>query len=199
MNLQERVTRILKQPKQEWPVIEAEPTDIATLYKSYIIPLAAIPVVCNFIGRIVFGISLPFVGRYRFGVAEALRAAIFEYIGALVGAFVAAFIVSKLAPTFGSRDDQRQALKLVAYSSTPVWIAGVLNLIPLLSVLVIFAALYCIYIYYLGVPVMMKTPPEKVVPYMVVSVLVIIVVYFVLAMIMGMAGGVGGMMSGGAL
>ncbi|MBI2222817.1 MAG: YIP1 family protein [Acidobacteria bacterium] len=199
MNLQERVTRILKQPKQEWPVIEAEPTDIATLYKSYIVPLAAIPVVCNFIGRVVFGMPVPFVGRYRFGVGEALRAAVFEYIGALVGAFVAAFIVSKLAPTFGSRDDQRQALKLVAYSSTAVWIAGVLNLVPALSVLVIFAAVYCVYVYYLGVPVMMKTPPDKVIAYMVVSVLVVIVVYFVLALIMGVAGGVGGMMSGGAL
>lgn len=199
MNLQERVTRILKQPKQEWPVIEAEPTDAATLYKSYIVPLAAIPVVCNFIGRVVFGISVPFVGRYRFGVGEALRMAVFEYIGALLGVFVAAFIVSKLAPTFASRDDQRQALKLVAYASTPVWVAGVLNLIPILSVLIIVAAIYCIYVYYLGVPVMMKTPADKVIPYMVVSVLVIIVVYVVLGMIMGMAGGAGSMMSGRAI
>jgi hypothetical protein len=199
MNLQERVTRILKQPKQEWPVIEAEPTDVATMYKSYIVPLAAIPVVCNFIGRVVFGVSVPFVGRYRFGVGDALRAAVFEYIGALVGVFVAAMVVSKLATTFASRDDQNQAVKLVAYASTPVWIAGVLNLIPLLSVFIIFAALYCIYVFYLGVPVMMKTPPDKVVPYMAVSVVVIIVVYFVLAFIMGIAGGVGGMMSGGAL
>lgn len=196
MNLQERVTRILKQPKQEWPVIEAEPTDVATLYKSYIVPLAAIPVIASFIGRVVVGVSVPFVGRYRFGVATALRAAVFEYIGALVGVFVAAFIVAKLAPTFNSREDQVQALKLVAYSSTPVWIAGVLNIIPMLAVFIFFAALYCVYVFYLGVPILMKTPQEKVVPYMVVSVVVIILVYLVVGFFMAMAGGVGGMMGG---
>jgi len=189
MNLQERVTRILKQPKQEWPVIEAETTDTMTLYRSYIVPLAAIPAICGLIGMVVIGVSLPFVGRYRYGIAEALRVEIFQYIGQLIGCYVAALIVSKLAPTFGSRDSQIQALKLVAYATTPVWIAGVLNLVPVLAVLVVFAAIYSVYLFYLGVPVLMKTPPDKVVAYMVVSVLVIIVVWFVIGMILGLAGG----------
>lgn len=189
MSLQERVTRILKQPKLEWPVIEAEPTDIATLYRSYVVPLAAIPAICGFIGMVVIGISLPFVGRYRYGVGEALRVEVFQYIGQLIGCYVSAFIVAKLAPTFSSRDDQVQALKLVAYSMTPVWIAGVLYLIPMLSFLILLAAIYGIYLYYLGVPVLMKTPQEKVIPYMVVSVIVIIIVSFVIGAILGLAGG----------
>lgn len=189
MSLQERVTRILKQPKLEWPVIESEPTDIATLYRSYIAPLAAIPAICGVIGMVVIGISLPFVGRYRYGIAEALRVEIFQYIGQLIGCYVAAFIIAKLGPTFSSRDDQVQALKLVAYSTTPVWIAGILNLIPMLAVLIVFAAIYSIYLFFLGMPVLMKTPQEKVIPYMVVSVLVIIVVWFVIGAILGIAGG----------
>jgi hypothetical protein len=191
MNLQERVTRILKQPKTEWPVIEAETTDTATLYRSYIAPLAAITPIATMIGMVVIGVSLPFVGRYRYGVGEALSAGIFQYIGALLGCYLAAFVVSKLAPTFSSRESLIQALKLVAYSYTPVWIAGVLYIIPMLGILVIFAALYSVYVFYLGMPVLMKTPQEKVIPYMIVSVLVIIVVGFVLAMILGLAGGAG--------
>ena len=188
MSLQERVTRIVKQPKQEWPVIEAEPTDTATLYKAYIIPLAAIPVICQFIGLVVIGVSVPLVGRYRWGVGDALVMAVFQYISQLVMVFVSALIIAKLGPTFASRDDQAQALKLVAYSMTPVWIAGVLNLIPMLAILILFAGIYGIYLCYLGVPVLMKTPGEKVIPYMVVSVLVIIVVSFVLSVIIGLAG-----------
>ena len=189
MNLQERITRILKQPKIEWPVIEAEPTDVATLYRSYIAPLAAIPAICGFIGMVVIGYSVPFVGRYRFGVAEALRVEVVQYIGQLIGCFLGALIVAKLGPKFNSRDDQVQALKLIAYSTTPVWLAGVLNLIPALSVLTIFAGIYAIYLYYLGLPVLMKTPAEKVIPYMVVSVLVTIVVWIVLGLILGLVGG----------
>ena len=188
MNLQERVTRILKQPKQEWPVIEAEATNAATLYTSYIAPLVAIPVVCQFIGLVVIGVSVPFVGRYRWGVGDALGMAIVQYIGQLVGVFISAFILTKLAPTFASRDDQTQALKLVAYSMTPVWVAGVLNLIPMLAVLIVFAGIYGIYLCYLGVPVLMKTPADKVIPYMVVAVVIIIVVSFIVSFIIGAVG-----------
>jgi hypothetical protein len=189
MNLQERVTRILKQPKIEWPVIESEPTDTATLYRSYIAPLAAIPAICGFIGMVVIGMSLPFVGRYRYGIAEALRVEIFQYVAQLIGCYVAAFVVAKLGPTFASRNDQVQALKLVAYSMTPVWLAGVLNLVPVLSPLVIVAGLYSIYLFYLGVPILMKTPGEKVIPYMVVAVLVTFVIWFIIGAILGLAGG----------
>ncbi|HSL22516.1 MAG TPA: Yip1 family protein [Vicinamibacterales bacterium] len=189
MNLQERARRIITQPKLEWPVIEAEATDVATLYKSYILPLAAIPAIAMFIGLVVFG------GRW-IGVTYALRAALFQYIGQLVGVYVSAFIVAKLAPQFASRDDQVQALKLIAYSSTPVWVAGVLYIIPPLGLLVIVAALYSIYVCYLGVPVLMKTPQDKVIPYLVVSVLVIIVVMFVLSFILGAIGGAASVTSG---
>lgn len=193
MNLQERVTRILKQPKAEWPVIEAETTDIATLYRSYIAPLAAIPAVCSFIGMVVIGISVPFVGQYRYGFAQALRVELLQYIGQLIGCYIAAFVIAKLAPTFASRSDQVQALKLVAYSMTPMWVAGVFNLIPMLGFLVLIGALYGVYLYYLGEPVLMKTPADKVIPYMVVSVVVIIIVSFVLGALLALFGGAASM------
>jgi hypothetical protein len=100
-------------------------------------------------------------------------------------------VIEKLAPTFQSRGDTAQALKLVVYSMTPVWIAGVLNLVPLLAVLGIIAALYAIYLFYLGLPVIMATPADKVIPYMVVSALVIILVSFILGSIAAALAGFG--------
>lgn len=199
MSLQERVTRILKQPQSEWPVIEAEQTDTATLYKSYIAPLAAIPAVFGFFGLVVVGLTMPFVGHYRWGVVSALRMELFQYIGQLLSVFVCAVVVSKLAPKFGSQENQLQALKLVAYASTPVWIAGVFNLVPMLAFLIIFAALYSVYLFYLGVPVLMKTPQDKVIPYMIVSVVVIILVYVVISLVLGVFGGAAYTMGGGVL
>lgn len=192
MNLQQRVQRILAQPKAEWPVIESEQTDIAGLYKSYIAPLAAIGPVCTLIGMSVIGMSLPFAGRVRWGLAYGIRAAVVQYIGILVGVFISAVVFSELAPTFGSRKDRLQALKLVAYSCTAIWIAGVLNLIPFLAVLGLLAALYSLYTLYLGLPVMMKTPADKVIVYLVVGILVTLVVNWILFFILGaLTGGVG--------
>jgi hypothetical protein len=185
MNLQTRVVNILTKPKEEWPVIAGETTDVPGLYSSYIAILAAIPAICSFIGMTMIGVTLPFVGSYRYGLAHGLTTAILQYVFGLIGIYLAAVVIDKLAPTFQSQPSTIQALKLVAYASTASWVAGVLNIIPALGALGILAGLYGIYLFYLGVPQLMKTPAEKVIPYMIVSALVIIVVMAVVGVITG--------------
>jgi hypothetical protein len=183
--LKERVTKIITDPANEWRRIEPEPTTVAQLFSGYIIPVAAIPAVASFIGSVLIG--APFIGRSN--PIYALVVAVLTLGMTLLGTYVSAFVISKLAPTFASISDDRQALKLVAYASTPVWVAGILNIVPLLGVLVMLAWLYCIYVFYLGLPVMMKTPQDKVIPYMVVSALVMIVVsVFLMFIAMSVAG-----------
>jgi hypothetical protein len=196
MNLQTRVVNILTRPASEWLVIAVEPTDVASLYTNYILVLAAIPAVCTFLGLLVIGV--PFFGTY--GFSAALVAGVMSYCSALVSVYIAAFIIEKLAPNFDSRGDTAQALKLVAYASTPVWIAGVLHLVPPLGVLIIIAAIYAIYLFYLGLTPVMKTPSDKVLPFMVVSAIVVIVVTVILSFLVTAITGAamfGGAMYGG--
>ena len=185
VNLQTRVINILTKPKVEWPVIAAEQTSVGALYSGYIVLLAAIGPVCSFIGMSVFGAAIPLMGRLGYGPAYWLATAIVTYVLGLVGVYVGALVIQKLAPTFQSEPNFIQALKLVAYGSTPTWVAGVFNLIPPLAILGILAALYGIYLFYLGVTPLMKTPQDKVIPYMVVSAIVIIVVYVVISVVTG--------------
>ena len=93
----------------------------------------------------------------------------------------AALVIEKLAPRFKSSGSTVNALKLVAYASTPVWVAGVFYLFLYLAPLAFVAVLYSIYLFYIGLPPMMKTHPENVVPYMVVSAIVLLVINIVLA------------------
>ncbi len=181
--LQARVTNILKDPKREWPVIAAEPTTTEKLYSSYIAPLAAIPAIATFIGYSIVGQSLPFVGTVRDGIIRGLISAFGSYVVSLVLVYVAAMVIDWLAPKFESTPDQIQALKLVAYSYTAVWVAGVVMVIPALVMLGVLGGLYSIYLFYVGLPVMMKTPESKVVPYMAVSAVSVIVMGIILAMI----------------
>lgn len=185
VNLQQRVVNILTKPKDEWPVIAAESTDVASLYKQYIAPLAAIPSVCSFIGMATVGVGLPFIGHIRIGFGAGLRSLIVGYVMALVVAFVAALIIEKLAPRFKSSGSTVDALKLVAYASTPGWIAGVLSLVPMLGALGILAGLYGIYLFYLGLTPVMKTPSDQLLPYMIVAAICVIVVTFLVGMITG--------------
>ena len=57
MALIDRVKDILLKPKDTWPVIEGEETTPASLYKDYLMILAAIPAVCGFIGMSLIGIG----------------------------------------------------------------------------------------------------------------------------------------------
>ena len=183
MNLQTRVINILSKPAQEWPVIASETTDVASLYKQYVVPLSAVPVVCSFLGMTIM--AIPFVGTIRTPIASLISSLVSGFIFSLLGTYIAAFIIDKLAPNFQSSGGIVPALKMVAFSSTAPWIAGVLHLVPALGALSMLAALYGVYLFYLGLPFVMKTPADKVVPYMVASAIVIIVISFVTASISG--------------
>lgn len=190
--LTDRVTRILKDPKAEWPVIEAEATTTETLYRTYIAPLAAIPAIATFIGLCLVGVTLPFVGTYRYGIVSGIANMVVSWVLAMAGVYIAALIINKLAPTFESTPNDIQALKLVAYAYTAAWVAGVFMIIPVLGILALLGSLYSIYLFYVGLPVMMKTPPAKVVPYMVVAAIVVILVSIVFGLVATAITGVGG-------
>lgn len=180
MNLVERVKRILLSPQTEWEVIDTESTTPAQLYTGYIVPLAAIGPIAQLIGYSVFGVGLPLVGTYRVPLGYALTSAIVTFAMTLVSTYVLALIVDALAPTFNGKRSQIQALKLVAYSSTAIWVAGIFALIPALWFLSLLG-IYSLYLLYLGLPVLMKTPQEKALGYT----LVVVIAAILLAMMTG--------------
>jgi hypothetical protein len=192
MDLKTRAVNIIKTPGPEWARIAVERTTVSDLMAGYAAPLAAIPAICSFIGSTVIGVPVPFVGTMRVGVVRGLVSAILGWAFSLAAAYIAAIIVQKLAPQFRSRGDLTQAMKLVVFAYTPVWLAGVLNIFPPLSVLAILAAFYSIYLFYLGLPIVMGTPPESVIPYMAVAAIVSIVITIVLGALAAAMAGVGG-------
>lgn len=177
MALIDRVKRMLLTPKEEWPVIDAEQASVGGLYRSYIIPLAAIGPIAMVIGWSVFG----FGGLFRFAFSGAIKYALVIYIAGLVAVFVLALIIDAMAPSFGGQKNQVQALKVAAYSYTAFWVGGILNIIPPLAILGVLFGLYSLYLLYLGLPTLMKAPQEKAVGYTIVVVLVAIVLWWIVA------------------
>jgi hypothetical protein len=182
MNLVQRVKGVLLSPQTEWQVIDAEPTTAAELYKSYIVPLAAIGPIAQIIGYSVFGITVPFAGTYRVPIGSAITSALVAYLLTLVGTYILALIIDALAPTFNGQRSQIQALKVAAYSSTASWLAGIFALIPGLRLLGILG-LYSLYLLYVGLPILMKSPREKAMGYTVVVILAAIVLFMIIGVI----------------
>jgi hypothetical protein len=155
-----RAKNIILSPKTEWQVIDAEPATVGGLYRNYVMILAAIPALAMAIGLFLFGINLLIV-TVRPSVGYIVANAVTQYVGSLIGVFVLALIIEALAPSFGGTKDRVQAMKVAAYSYTPAWIAGILLLMPSLALLVMLASLYCLYLLWLGLPLLMKSAPDK--------------------------------------
>ncbi|MEW5702733.1 MAG: Yip1 family protein [Candidatus Zixiibacteriota bacterium] len=186
MSIVSRVTNIALRPKEEWPVIAAETTTTAGLYTGFIVPLLLIGPLCSFLSALVFGQRIPFTGvAVRPAAGTLIAMLVVSFVLGLIAIALTAFIVQKLAPTFQSQGTFTQSLQLVAYSEAPFWVSGVLYLIPFLGVLTIFVALYGLYLAYLGLPVMMKTPADKVIPYLVVVIVVTVILWFLVAAVSG--------------
>lgn len=183
-NLVERVKAILLQPKATWEVIDAEPATIAGIYRSYAIPLAAIPAVCGLIGALVFGYG--FLGvTYRPNPIAAIVQALVQYGLSLGFLYVMALIIDGLAPNFGGTKDQVQAFKVAAYSWTAGWIGGIFYLLPALAPLSILAGLYGLYLLYLGLPKLMKVAEDKAVAYIALVIVVAVVIGIVIGAVVG--------------
>jgi hypothetical protein len=183
MHLVERVKRILLTPRTEWEVIDAEPSTVAGLYTGYIIPLAAIGPIAQFIGYSLIGMRIPFGGGvYRVPIGSGIIGAIVSYLLTLAVVYVLALIIDALAPSFDGTKSQVQALKVSAYSATAGWLAGIFAIIPWLGILGILG-LYSLYLLYLGLPVLMKAPKEKALGYTVVviaaAVVLMVIVWIV--------------------
>jgi hypothetical protein len=183
MAVVDRVKNILLTPKTEWEVIEAEPTTVADLYKGYIIPLAAIGPVASAIGALVFGFRA-FGVTYRPPFGSVLSSTVVTYLLTLGGVYVLALIIDALAPNFGGTQNQMQALKVSAYSSTASWVAGILGLIPTLGLLGVLG-LYSLYLLYLGLPALMKGPEEKAMGDTAVVIIAAILLFLVIGLVAG--------------
>jgi hypothetical protein len=177
MDIVERAKKIIMTPKTEWLVIAAEEPNTAQIFKGYVLPLALIQAIAHTIGLGVIGRGM--MSSFSWGIAMGL----IQFIVAFVGVYISAYVIGYLAPRFGSQQDMGRAVQLVAYSYTPAWVAGILSIVPALGALVFVGGLYGLYLMYLGLPQMMKTPQDKVIGYLVVSIIASIVTCWIITLL----------------
>jgi len=193
MMLIQRVKEILLNPKDTWLKIKDETTGIAQVFTGYAMPLALLPAVFGMLGYALIGHRYgfgPVSGVYRVSFPYALIWAIISYVLTLIGLYIEGIVINALAPSFGSKQNTVNAYKLAVYASTPAFIAGILNIVPMLGILVFLISLYGIYLLYLGIPVLMETPPEKAIGYTIVIIVVMIIVNIVIGAIAGTVVGI---------
>ncbi len=196
-----RLRTLLLAPRSAWPEIAAESDSIGGLYRNWILWLAAITPLASLIGLLVFGLALPFVGTLRLGAGTLLARMLAQYALTLLIVYLLMLIAAALAPGFGGRGDRVAALKVIAYAWAPVWVVGVLNLIPALGPLTMLLTLvalgYGVWLLHLGAQAVQGVPQERAAGYAAVLVVIGIVLGLVAGGLAAALGGAGMMAAHG--
>lgn len=177
-----RIKEVLLNPAEAWKHIRNEEGNVQEILKQYVLPLAAIPAIASFIGYWLIGVKVPLWGRmtsFEWGLSQAIT----SYVSLVAGVLITGWVISYLAPKFNANVSFGNAVKLVAYSYTPIFVAGIFYLVPSLSIIAGLAGLYGLYILYIGFEPVTSVPKEKQTSYFVVSLLVLIAVYFLLGLL----------------
>jgi hypothetical protein len=178
MNLIERAKNIILTPKTEWPIIDTETATPGSLLGSYVLPMAII----SSLGALFAGL----VWAGSWGIQFYLVTVCISIVSIIISYYIAVYVVDMLAPSFNSEKNINKSAQLIAYSNTPAWIAGLLSFIPFLGWLLLIAGwIYSVYLMYLGVGPLKKTPDDKKIIYIVISYIIMLVIGYVVAAILG--------------
>jgi hypothetical protein len=175
MELIDRVRGLLFVPRFAWANIARDPVDPTAVF-TYVAILAAIPAVARFIGGSLIGWYTP--------ILSGLLAALVNYLLAFAAVYAVALGINAMAPAFGAARSFPGALKLAAYSYTPLWLAGIFLLIPGLTFLTILS-LYGIYLLWTGLPIVMEVPSDRALPYAIAILVCALAVALVMFAIQG--------------
>lgn len=169
-----RMRDLVLAPRNTWSVIADENATSQSIYTTWVLWLAAIPLAASLMALAIYGSQLPLGLSLSLHMGSAT--ALLSYAGDLLEVLALALCVSALAPIFGGSKDRVQALKAVAYAYTPIWIASALMLLPptwpLAAAIGHVADGYAIYLLYIGLPATMRCPQDRAAGYVMVAVII---------------------------
>lgn len=155
---------LLAHPGREMRDIKQENESVSHHYTHHVLLLAAIPVVCAFIGTTQLGWDLGAVQTVRLEWLNALALAALFYLLILAGVAVMGRVIYWMARDYPQRPDLARCTVFAGYTATPLFISGIVALYPLvwLCVLVGAAALiYTGYLLFVGIPLFLNIDREE--------------------------------------
>ena len=191
MSLISRVINIVIAPKSEWQAIDSESATVGGLYLGYAIPLSAIGALARFIDIWLIGVRTPLAGVHQLPLTSALLESVASFVLGLIGIYIVSLIINGFASAFAGQRNPMQALKVAVYAATPAWLGGIFHLLPSLGILALLASLYCLYVLYRGLPILMKAPKDKAMSYTIAVVVCVFVVTLVIGLVVTKLGGFG--------
>ena len=155
---------ILFNPSEQWKNIRDVDCTIGKCYCSYVFIMAAIPPVSGYFGTTRYGWEIGAREAVKLSPDSALMIAIAYYFVMLVGVFSMGAMIYWMGKTYGTQQTLSRCIRLAAFTATPLFLVGFVELFPILwlnFVIGLPALAYSVKLLYTGVPIMMEIDDDR--------------------------------------
>ncbi|MFV9615112.1 MAG: Yip1 family protein [Gammaproteobacteria bacterium] len=155
---------ILINPSEEWKKIRDVECTIGKCYCGYVFIMAAIAPICGYFGTTMFGWEIGAREAVKLSPDSALMIAIAYYLVTLVGVFSMGLMIHWMGKTYDAEQDLSRCVRLAAFTATPLFLVGIVQLFPILWLNFIIglpALAYTVRLLYTGVPIMMEIEENR--------------------------------------
>ena len=155
---------IFVNPRAEWEKISAVDCSIGKCYCSYVFIMAAIAPISGYIGTTMFGWEIGAREAVKLSTDSALIIAISFYLVMIVGVFSMGAMIHWMGQTYGAKQSLSRCIRLAAFTATPLFLVGFVELFPILWLNFVFglpALAYSVFLLYTGLPIMMGVDQDR--------------------------------------
>lgn len=156
---------IFTDPVAAWRRIAADNATLLRRFATHTVLWALVPAICWYVGVTEVGWQIGHEPKQKMTADSALFICALFYGAMLVGVLILGFMIHWMADTYAAAHSTwAHGVTIVTYTATPFFLAGLLGLYPSLWIDISIGtavAAYCIYLLYVGVPIVMGVAPER--------------------------------------
>ncbi|WP_448310042.1 Yip1 family protein [Pantoea sp. PGP6] len=155
---------LLAHPNQEMRHIKQENESVSHHYTHHVLLMAAVPVICAFIGTTQLGWNLGEGQFVQLNLATGIGLGILFYLIILGGVAVMGRVIHWMARNYPQRPGVQRCTVFAGYVATPLFLSGLVALYPLVWLCVLVGALalvYTGYLLYIGIPLFLNIDREE--------------------------------------
>jgi Yip1 domain len=156
---------IFTDPIAAWRELATKRVSLLGCLLTHTVPWALLPAVCWYFGVTQVGWQIGLEPKQKMTPDSALFICVLFYFAMLAGVLFLGYMVHWMAETYAAADSSvAKGVMIVTYTATPFFLAGLLGLYPSLWIDIAVGSVvagYCVYLLYIGVPIVMGVAPER--------------------------------------
>lgn len=151
-------------PNREMSVIKSENETISHHYTHHVLLMAAVPVICAFIGTTQLGWNFGDGTVIKLSMLTGLALAVLFYAVMLAGVAIMGRVIWWMARQYPQQPSLKRCMVFAGYVATPLFLSGIVALYPLVWLCALvgtIALFYTGYLLYLGIPTFLSINREE--------------------------------------